>query len=317
MRVGKGGRRPGRSPSRSAASPDIGIDVKMTRKDLPDRTIDSYAGALIAMGTMHGKEHQVAPAFATTLRARVVAPAGIDTDQFGTFAGEVTRAKTPLAAATAKARIAMGSADVPYGLASEASYHTWYGMAAMHEEILVFVDDTRDIRVFEGVNVPGAPGPPTVVDTADDAVRAAHRFGFPQQGAIVKTRIGGQVQVFGKGITDADTLIQVVGAAMAAGDHHSVMVEPDLRAHHNPTRRDVLTTLAARLANRLATHCPSCSCPGYGKVAVREGLACRTCGWPTSVVSADILACPACEHYARVERNQALADPRHCPQCNP
>ncbi|TDK90892.1 hypothetical protein EUA02_22320 [Mycobacterium paragordonae] len=70
--------------------------------------VNSYAGTVIAMGTMHGKERQVAPAFAAEIGARVIAPPGIDTDQFGTFAGEINRTLAPVAAASAKARIREG-----------------------------------------------------------------------------------------------------------------------------------------------------------------------------------------------------------------
>lgn len=276
-----------------------------------------YAGTVIAVGTMHGKERQMAPVFAAQLGARVIAPPGIDTDQFGTFAGEVTRTLTPVAAATAKARLAMSTAKVPYGLASEASYDTCYGMLAMHQEILVFVDDTRGIQVVEGVNTPGAPGSPTMVETSQEAVAAARRFGFPAQGAVVKATVEDGVQVFSKGITDADAFLAIVNVAVTAADDHRAWVEPDLRAHHNPSRREVLAALASRLAGRLATPCPGCSCPGYGKVAVHEGLPCRACGCPTSLVSADIHGCPACEHRNDVARSETAAEPRFCPLCNP
>lgn len=277
----------------------------------------SYAGAVIAMGTMHGKEQQVAPAFAAELGAQLIAPAGIDTDQFGTFTGDVTRTLAPLAAAIAKARLAMRVAGVPYGVASEASYDSWFGTLAMHEEILVFVDEKRAIQVVEGVNTPGAPGPPRLVDSADDALAAARNFGFPRQGAAVKANVDQRVRVFGKGIIDEGTLVQVVNAAMTAADDHAARVEPDLRAHHNPTRREVLTTLASRLARRLATPCPNCGCPGYGKVGVRDGLPCQACGGPTSLIAADIHGCPACELRDTAARNGAVAEPRYCPQCNP
>lgn len=125
----------------------------------------AYAGAVIAMGTMHGKEHQVAPPFAAVLGAQVVAPPGIDTDQFGTFTGEVTRTAAPSAAATAKARQAMRAVGVPYGLASEASYDSWFAALAVHEEILVFVDDVRGFRIVESLCTPGAPGPPRLGST--------------------------------------------------------------------------------------------------------------------------------------------------------
>ncbi|MHA7650210.1 DUF6671 family protein [Mycobacterium sp. ML4] len=277
---------------------------------------DGYAGTTIAMGTIHGKERQVAPVFAAELGARVFAPPGIDTDQFGTFAGEITRTLTPLAAATAKARLAMEAADVPYGLASEASYDSWCGMLAMHQEILVFVDDTRGIQVVEGVNVPRAPGPPKLVESGQQAVDASRMFGFPEQGAIVKATVEGNTCVFGKGLTDPFALVEVVENAIAAADDRRAVLEPDLRAHHNPGRREVLTALANRLAGRLATPCPGCCSPGYGRVAVREGLPCRACGWASTLIAADIYGCAACD-FRTEDARTGSADPRFCPQCNP
>lgn len=278
--------------------------------------VDGYTGAVIAMGTMHGKERQVAPAFAAEFGARVIAPPGIDTDRFGTFAGEVTRTLTPVAAATAKARLAMSTAKVCYGVASEASYDAWYGMLAVHQEILVFIDDVRGIQVLEGVNVPRTPGPPKLVENGHEAVDAARRFGFPDQGAVVRASIDGDALVFGKGLTDAFALVQVVDTAVAAADDHRAWLEPDLRAHHNPSRREVLAALARRLAGRLATQCPGCLGPGYGRVAVREGLPCRACGSPTTLVAADILGCPACDYRSETART-GTAEPRYCPRCNP
>jgi hypothetical protein len=277
---------------------------------------DGYAGTVIAMGTMHRKERQVAPAFAAELGARVVAPPGIDTDQFGTFAGEVTRTLSPVAAATAKARLAMGAAKVPFGIASEASYDTVYGMLARHQEILVFIDDTRGIQVIEGVNVPRGPGPPTLVKNSHEAVDAARLLGFPEQGAVVKAAIDGGTRVVAKGLTDASALVDAVDAAVAAADDNCAWLEPDLRAHHNPSRREVLSSLATRIASRLATPCPSCLSPGYGSVAVREGLPCGACGEPTTLIAADILGCPACKHRSEAARS-GTAEPHHCPRCNP
>lgn len=276
-----------------------------------------YAGAVIAMGTMHRKEEQVAPAFAQELGARVIAPAGIDTDQFGTFTGDVSRTLTPLEAATAKARLAMRVAGVHYGLASEASYDAWFGTLPMHEEILLFVDDTRDIRVVEGVNVCGAPGAPRLVDGAEEAMAAARGYGFPSQGVAVKATVADRLRVFGKGITDPAELTATVTAAVATADGGRAWLEPDLRAHHNPSRRQVIADLARRLARRLATPCPGCACPGYGKVAAREGLPCQACGCPTGLIAADIHGCAACEHRHTVARSGPPAEPRFCPRCNP
>ncbi|WP_369074307.1 DUF6671 family protein [Mycobacterium paragordonae] len=49
---------------------------------------------------------------------------------------------------------------------------------------------------------------------------------------------------------------------------------------------------------------------------MREGLPCRVCGSPTTLVAADILGCPACEHRSEDVR-VGTAEPRYCSQCNP
>lgn len=86
------------------------------------RDTGPYKGCLIAMGTRHQKEGQVAPAFAALLDARVIVPPSLDTDQFGTFTGERPRLLPAIDAARAKASLAMRVAGTAHGLASEATY---------------------------------------------------------------------------------------------------------------------------------------------------------------------------------------------------
>ena len=61
-----------------------------------------FAGARIAFATMHGKEQLARHAFLDTLSADVIAPADLDTDQVGTFSGEIARTLSPRAAALAR-----------------------------------------------------------------------------------------------------------------------------------------------------------------------------------------------------------------------
>lgn len=56
------------------------------------------------------------------------------------------------------------------------------------------------------------------------------------------------------------------------------MIEADLRAQRNPTRRRLLTRLGQRLAHRLAIPCPACRCPGFGRTDTEPGLSCAACG---------------------------------------
>jgi hypothetical protein len=107
-----------------------------------------------------------------------------------------------------------------------------------------------------------------------------------------------------------------ITAAVAASPEGLAVVEPDLRAHCNPSRRKVLRRLAARLASRLATGCPACAAPGFGRVDAEPGLPCRDCDSPTPLIRARIHGCAVCPHQLTLPVT-GDADPAVCPSCNP
>lgn len=77
-----------------------------------------YPGSHITFATMHGKEHLARDAFYDVLGTTVTAPRGLDTDQFGTFAGDIPRkwsAASPRNAPTAT-HPGSGKVDVEHGL---------------------------------------------------------------------------------------------------------------------------------------------------------------------------------------------------------
>ena len=284
----------------------------MTEPKAPP-TDSPYRGAVIAVGTRHGKQRQFAPAFRSILGAELLTPPDLDTDRFGTFTGEVARRFPATAAARAKARFAMQVTGLPHGLATEASYGAlpggWFG----HEEIVVFCDATLGIEVLEAHRstfVPGSAHRVTRTGDLPDPLLA----GLPEQALTV--RPCGTAGVVVKGVTDTDTLTSAIAAAVAASPQGLALVEPDLRAHRNPSRRRVLRGLAARLADRLATGCPACGTPGFGRVDAETGLPCRLCQTPTVLVRTEIHGCASCA-YQLVRPVSAAADPGICPACNP
>lgn len=277
-----------------------------------------YQGELVVFGTVHGKQEQVAPAFAKFLRARVIAPAGLDTDQFGTFTGDIARTLSPVEAARAKAGVAMSAAACAYGLASEASYGPLPGVGVLrHEELLLFIDASRGIEIIEGVRHLTPVPPPLTVRTSADADALLQQIDFPAQGVTVRATITGNPAGITKGITNHDHLRQALQVATATSPDGHAVIEVDLRAHHNPARRAVLTELGHRLARRLATPCPVCRCPGYGRTRTRAGLPCADCGCPTELIAADIHSCAMCNQQHAVPRPDRAAAPRWCPDCNP
>lgn len=271
-----------------------------------------YRGRVIAVGTQHGKQHQFASPFHRVLGAELVTPT-VDTDQFGTFTGEVARTGAPADAARAKARLAMSVTGLPYGLASEASYGPLPGGWLGHEEILLFYDDVAGIEIIEGHRTNSVPFVAQPISRFEDVPESLLE-GLPGQALIVRPR--GADGAITKGVTGSDALRSAITAAISASLDGVALVEPDLRAHHSPSRRLILTSLAETLARRLATPCPSCGAPGFGRVDAESGLPCRVCKTPTPLRRSEIHACAVCEH--RVSRPvRAAADPADCPVCNP
>lgn len=280
----------------------------------PDQS--RYRGLRIAVGTRHGKQHQFAPAFGEILGAELVTPPDLDTDRFGTFTGEAPRRGPAVEAARAKARLAMGTTGLARGLASEASYGPlpggWFG----HEEILLFCDDDLGIEVIEGHRGMSVPGVGHRV-SPDAHPPVALLTGLPEQALIARPSepAGGEAVVV-KGITDLTALRSAIASAAASSRDGLALVEPDLRAHHNPSRRLVLARLAATLALRLATGCPVCAAPGFGRVDAEPGLPCRVCQTPTPMLHTVIHGCAVCP-YRSVRPVAQVAEPAACPRCNP
>ena len=266
-----------------------------------------FHGATVAIGTVHGKEAAFAPAFRRWLGAQVVATVALDTDALGTFTRDVPRVLTPEEAATAKARGAAAELRTATAVATEASYSPAVGGFGpmVHEELAVFVDLERDIRVRHGIRQFVHVAPPRVVRTEGEARRYLTRVGFPAQAVVARTD-----EAMTKGIQDAATVLALVARG-------PVELEPDLRAHMNPERRRSLRRLSWMLAARLTCVCPGCACPGFGPVGVVRGLPCGACGNATSQVRLDVDGCPRCPEQRKRRRPAEVADPATCDACNP
>jgi hypothetical protein len=275
-------------------------------------TPSPFAGQVALIATMHGKERALAPAL-EALGFSVRVAGSLDTDRFGTFAGEVERIGTMLDAARAKARAAVSRPPgADWILASEGAFgpSAAVPMLAEGKELILAWRLSDDLEVtalrtsfetnFAHIDAPDAPALDAFLERAD----------FPGHALIVKA--GGQV--LGKGVQDRAALDRLIGSAK-----EPVRLETDMRAHLNPTRMGEIARAAEDLAARLASPCPHCSAPGFGLARVERGLPCSACGAATGRVRAEIHACPACGHERRKPRADGLeaADPGECPACNP
>lgn len=201
------------------ADPTVASAVAVRHHHEPLRS--PYRAQRIALGTMHGKQRQVAEPFASVLAADVIAPDGLDTDQFGTFTGGVRRVATPAETARAKAELGAAALGVPTALGSEASYGNAGILVPVHEELLLFVDLDRDIEVIEGERtITRLPAPWRARDLAAGEAHLSG-FGFPAQALVVRPASSHAAHPVHpvhllKGITDRAELAHAVHQAAAA-----------------------------------------------------------------------------------------------------
>ncbi len=280
-----------------------------------------YTGRSAALATMHRKEEAIAPALISTVGLVVTATPGIDTDQLGTFTGEIPRDGTMIEVAVRKARLGMTAMGLPLGIASEGTFgpHPAIPFFPAGMELLVFVDDERGIVIREGFVAEKTNFDHLIVSPGEAFESFLAHVGFPDHGLIVRPNAGrNEVRVY-KGIVDRESLALSLAASAAVSLDGRARLETDMRAHFNPTRMKSLGVLANRLAQRLATLCPACGTPGFGHIESRPGLTCEDCGAPTHMIVAQVQGCPACDYREERARTDGLtrAPALHCPECNP
>ncbi|WP_080057969.1 DUF6671 family protein [Spirosoma aerolatum] len=281
-----------------------------------------YTGSCIILTTKHAKSIAIGPPFWSRLNASILEYV-VDTDQLGTFSGEIDREDTALACARRKCEWALEKLGdkVDYALASEGSFgaHPFLPYLPCDEEILYFIDRKRGFHLHLSQLSEHTNYQTGQVQSWEALLAFAKACHFPSHGLIVRpTDRATKGPVF-KGI-QTETALE---AAYEASRHYSakgtVWVETDMRAQFNPTRMQVIGELATQLADRLSCVCPACDTPGWGKVGSEKGLPCRQCGHKTELTNYEIDGCVLCACRAIRGRSDGLtqADPGYCPVCNP
>nr|WP_276976388.1 DUF6671 family protein [Ferrimicrobium acidiphilum] len=280
-----------------------------------ETSLTPWDGALVALATRHGKEREIAPPlFGVGLVTRVVA---LDTDRFGTFAGEVPRQRSARDTVLAKARAGLIAAGLPRGVASEGTLGPYPDLPVLtyDHELIGFVDVELGLVVVEEAMSFETMVASIRARVGDDLTRFLQRVDFPAQGLIVR-RGDGDLGDLVKGIVTLEQLKDALFRISGISTDGEVVIETDQRAHLCPTRRTVIREAADRLAQRLARRCPSCSCPGFGLLEHESGLPCRACGAETSLDRAIVEGCSRCGERIRTPI-ASLADPTQCAFCNP
>ena len=278
-----------------------------------------YDGKLVGLATIHGKERAIAAPFRRVLGAEIVVAPGIDTDQLGTFSGEIARPASPVEVTDMKARMTFAAMDVDCSLASEGSYGPIFKvpLKAGGMEILTFIDRERGVRVTQTMTTHRTNWRMLYFREGEDerVARELGLLGFPAYGVFVMQN-DEWTTVIKDLASVADVVATVNRHARLSADGQALVI-PDMRAHRNPLRMQVIRATAWRLARRLTHFCPKCHAPGFGHISSRRGLPCEACAEPTHWIHFEIDGCSACGHAAARPRKDGrhTASKFSCQQC--
>jgi len=279
-----------------------------------------YTGCEIILTTKHQKSKALSLPFANILGANILEYTA-DTDNLGTFSGEIQRQGTALETAKQKCEWGLHANQAQYALASEGNFgpHPIIPFMPFSKELLYFIDKKNALHlciteVYTKTNYQ-MQEISSYVQLTEFAAKAL----FPSHALIIRPFPQQTLQPIFKGIKTKEKLEEAFVEACKLSPKHTAWVETDMRAHFNPTRMQMINNLGEKLAYRLCCLCPKCATPGWGKVNVTAGLACGWCKMPTQEIKAEIFGCAKCNYQAPMApaHGKDKADPTHCPNCNP
>lgn len=270
------------------------------------------------IATKHKKEEVIQPIFESSFGLSCFVPEKFDSDELGTFSGEIERTLSPLDAAREKCKRVANTYKADLVIASEGSFgpHPEVGFIPLEEELLLLVDfkNSLEVKIIERsvkTNFASAE-----VNSENELLEFATNVGFPSHGLILKSRIAGKDKFF-KGIINQRRLLNCF--KIIKKQTNSVTIETDMRAMYNPTRMEVIKQAAFKLAEKVKTCCPNCSTPGFGAERSIAGLKCAQCSLPTRSTKAHVYQCQKCNHEEEVNfvGDKETEDPTFCDFCNP
>jgi len=272
----------------------------------------------LVIATKHEKEKVIAPLLEMALGVSCFIKEGFDTDNWGTFSGEVERKQDPIATARQKCLKAMELSNCDLGVASEGSFgaHPSLFFASADDEFLIFIDKKNNLEIIARELSMETNFNAQEVKTEIDLLDFAKSVKFPSHGLILRKSKTDNTNII-KGIIDIDQLKNAFVELMNTSD--SVYAETDMRAMFNPSRMAVIENATKNLVTKVNSCCPQCASPGFGISEVKKGLKCSGCGLPTNSTLSFIYTCQKCNFtkediYPHEKRTE---DPMYCDYCNP
>lgn len=277
-----------------------------------------YFQGTIVLTTKHEKLRAIKPAFIELVGCEII-EANLDTDQLGTFSGEIERLAPPRETAIQKARLGMIETGLSIGIASEGSVGPDPIAPFLNSNIehLVLVDDETQIVIHESYRSMEITVASAKVSPKDDLTPFLKKADFPAHRVIVHPNTP-DIQECIKGIGTFEDLVIAIEKCAAVSPDGLAVVESDLRAMYSPSRQRNIEKAAQALARRVSQLCPDCRVPGWGRIGYEKGVKCTECGFINlEAVRQEILGCVSCEYHELGTIIATELDPARCQFCNP
>ena len=277
-----------------------------------------FQGRNLLIATKHEKEKVIAPILESQLGVKCFVASEFDTDELGTFTGEIERKGDPISTARNKCHRAMDLMDCDLAIASEGSFgsHPTIFFAPADDEFLLLIDKKNNIEISVRelsleTNFNGSE-----IKTKEELQEFATKSNFPSHGLILR-KSKEELEEITKGIIDEKLLNSTFFKLIK--NYGTAYIETDMRAMFNPSRMKVIEKATLKLVKKIKSVCPNCKTPGFGIVDRKVGLPCNQCRFPTKSTLSYLYNCQKCNYKKEEEfpNGKQTEDPMYCDICNP
>lgn len=272
----------------------------------------------IVIATKHKKEEVLIPLLTEHFGVKCIVPENYDTDELGTFTGEIERKLSPLETARRKCLRAMELTKTDLGIASEGSFgaHPMIPFVRANEEILIFIDTDNELEIIANEISTETNFDGSEITTLKELKKFSDKALFPSHAIILRSNKD-KYEDIKKGIQDWAVLKQHFNFLMHK--YGTAYAETDMRAMYNPSRMKIIQKTATKLIEKIESLCPSCKTPGYSVEHAKRGLRCSQCNFPTQSTLAYLYQCKKCGFWEEklYPNGKTLEDPGFCDICNP
>ncbi len=273
--------------------------------------------------TKHNKEIVIAPLLKDGFGLEIELATKVDTDQFGTFSGDIERPDTQYN--TAKLKILKAFELYPeaeIAIASEGAFnpHPDCPFIPLNTEVVLLIDKKNQLEISGRYLSLAASIREGTVSSIREALDLAKIIGFPEYGVVLKAgkNENNKPYIF-KDATTTSGLVAALVYYFDISPNGKIEMQTDMRAHRNPFRMENIRLATLELIKTIQSVCPLCNTPGFDVKEVIKGLPCSMCNAPTRSTLSYLYECKKCSNREEkfYPNGKQQEDPGSCDRCNP